>query len=202
PGIRKGQQGARRRNSGSQFEDSLQSPGALPAQNPDRDRLVRVQLFQLKAVPRIGAEPSSWTAIVGAVRPSIGAALKLLRDSGKMMVSLRGKVALLCSVLLAVAILTVSALEIGRASRLMVSDLGGSGDLLVAQTFEQMRAVLHTTSGDPVAALRGDPSLHALFSASQAFGKGVSYLRIEDAAGGLILSAPEEASGTRLPAVY
>ena len=155
---------------------------------------MRVQLFQPKAVARTGAELFSWTAIVPAVSHSIGAVLKLIRDSGKIVVSLRGKVALLCSVLLAVAILTVSALEIGRASRLMVSDLAGSGDLLVAQAFEQMRAVLHTASGDPAAALRRDPSLHALFSASQAFGKGVSYLRIEDVAGGLILSAPEEVS--------
>lgn len=163
---------------------------------------MRVQLFQPKAVARTGAEPFSWTAILATVRHSIGAALALIRDLGKIMVSLRGKVALLCSVLLAVATLTVSVLEIGRASRLMVSELGGSGELLVAQTFEQMRAVLRTTSTDPVAALRGDPSLHALFSASQAFGKGVSYLRIEDAAGDLILSAPEEVSGTPLPPVY
>jgi len=163
---------------------------------------VRVQLFQTKAVARTGAEPFSWTTVVAAVRNSIGAAFRLIRDSGRIVVSLRGKVALLCSVLLAMAILTVSALEIGRASRLMVNDLGGSGDLLVAQTFEQMRAVLSSTSGDPVAALRRDPSLHALFNASQAFGKGVSYLRIEDATGGLILSAPEQVSGTPLPPAY
>jgi signal transduction histidine kinase len=163
---------------------------------------VRVQLFQPKAAARTGAEPFSWTAMVAAVRHSIGTALKLIRDSGKIVVSLRAKVALLCSVLLAVAILTVSALETGRASRLMVSDLSGSGDLLVAQTFEQMRAVLRATSGDPTAALRRDPSLRALLSASQAFGKGVSYLRIEDAAGGLILPAPEEVSGTPLPRTY
>lgn len=163
---------------------------------------MRADEFQPKAVERTGAEPFSWTAIVAAVSRSTGAALRLIRDSGKIVVSLRGKVALLCSVLLAIAILTVSALEIGRASRLMVSDLGGSGDLLVAQTFEQMRAVLRTSSGDPLAALGHDPSLEALFRASQAFGKGVSYLRIEDAAGRPILSAPEQVGGTPSPPVY
>jgi len=108
------------------------------------------------------------------------------------MVSVRGKVAVICSVLLALAIVVVSALEIGRATRLMVGDLGGSGELLVAQTFEQMRAVLVSdTSGDPAAAIARAPSLQAFLSASRAFGKGVCYLRIESTDGRAILAAPE-----------
>lgn len=109
------------------------------------------------------------------------------------MVSLRGKVAIICSVLLVLAIATVSALEIGRATRLMVSDLRASGELLVAQTFEQMRATLTANTGeDPDAALAHSAALRALLSASQAFGKGVSYIRIEDPAGRAILSVPEQ----------
>ena len=95
------------------------------------------------------------------------------------MVSLRGKVAIICSVLLVLAIATVSALEIGRATRLMVSELSASGELLVAQTFEQMRAILTANAGEePDAALAHSASLRALLSTSQAFGKGVSYIRI------------------------
>lgn len=111
------------------------------------------------------------------------------------MISLRGKVAIICSVLLVLAIAIVSALEIGRATRLMVSELSASGDLLVAQTFEQMRAILTAdTSNQPDAALAHSPSLRALLNTSQAFGKGVSYIRIEDPAGRPMLSAPEDES--------
>ncbi len=118
------------------------------------------------------------------------------------MVSIRGKVAIICSVLLFLAILTVSLLEIARATRLMVDDLAAAGQLLVAQTFEQMRAVLSNTSVDARTALTGNASLRALVDTSQAFGKGVSYLRIEDPSGQPILSAPQETSGTPSPAAY
>src|SRR5579885_867363 len=110
------------------------------------------------------------------------------------MVGLRGKVTVICSVLLFLAILTVSLLEIGRATRLMVENLAGSGGLLVAQCFEEMRATLAAApAADPRQALAGDSSLRALMSISQAFGKGVSYIRIEDMQGQTILSAPESA---------
>ena len=110
------------------------------------------------------------------------------------MLSLRAKVAVVCFVLPVLAIFTVSALETGRATRLMVQDLETSGSLLVAQTFEQMRDVLQHNPRDPAAALRTDPALQALFRSSRAFGKGVSYVRLEDATGQRIISAPEDAS--------
>src|SRR5215471_10749824 len=108
------------------------------------------------------------------------------------MLSLRGKVAVISSILMVLAIVTVSALEIGRATRLMVLDLDHSGGLLVAQTFEEMRAVLSNTTEPPAAALAHDRSLQALLNSSQAFGKGVSYLRLVDNDGRLILAAPDQ----------
>jgi len=110
------------------------------------------------------------------------------------MLSLRGKVVLVCFVLPVLAIFIVSALETGRATRLMVEDLETSGSLLVAQTFEQMRDVLQRDPRDPADALKNDPGLQALFRSSRAFGKGVSYVRLEDAAGQRIMSAPEDAT--------
>ena len=115
------------------------------------------------------------------------------------MLSLRGKVAAICSVLSVLAIVIVSALEIGRATRLMVSDLHDSGELLVAQTFEEMRAVLAANSAaTPATVLAEAPALRALFGTSRAFGKGVCYIRIQDAAGTPILSTPDP--GTLAPA--
>jgi two-component system, sporulation sensor kinase E len=110
------------------------------------------------------------------------------------MLSLRAKVAVVCFVLPVLAIFIVSALETGRATRLMVQDLGTSGSLLVAQTFEQMRDVLQRNPGDAAVALKNDPALQALFRSSRAFGKGVSYIRLSDAAGRSIISAPEDAA--------
>ncbi|HEY2524217.1 MAG TPA: ATP-binding protein [Candidatus Binataceae bacterium] len=91
---------------------------------------------------------------------------------------LRTKIAAIFVPLLLLAVLLVSATEADHAVGVMVQDLGDSGEVLINQTFEQIRTALQHSQGDPVTALRADAALAALLSSSRAFGKGVVYARV------------------------
>lgn len=103
---------------------------------------------------------------------------------------LRAKIAAIFVPLLVAAVLAVSATEINHAMRVMVDDLGDSGRVLVNQTFEQIRAALSSGRGDPLVTLRADRALAAFLASSNAFGKGVVYVRVETMGGELIAGAP------------
>ncbi len=105
---------------------------------------------------------------------------------------LRTKIAAIFVPLLVLAVLAVSATEANHAVGVMVEDLGDSGNVLVNQTFEQIRTALEHYQGDPVAALRQDKSLAALLSSSRAFGKGVVYARVETLNGELVAGTSGE----------
>lgn len=102
---------------------------------------------------------------------------------------------------LVLAVVAVSVLEVDRTMAVMVSDLGNSGELLVSQTFEQVREVLGRASGDPYQALRKDRRLTAFLQSSLAFSRGVVYVRIDSPAGIPITGAPPIAPEGALPAV-
>jgi signal transduction histidine kinase len=103
---------------------------------------------------------------------------------------LRAKIAAIFVPLLVAAVLAVSATEINHAMRVMVDDLGDSGSVLVNQSFEQIRTALANGHGDPAATLRGDRALAAFLASSNAFGKGVVYVRVETLDGTLIAGTP------------
>src|SRR5260370_1373955 len=102
---------------------------------------------------------------------------------------LRTKIAAIFVPLLLLAVLAVSATEANHAVGVMVEDLGDSGNVLVNETFEQIRTALALSQGDPVVALRQDKSLAALLSSSSAFGKGVVYARVVTLNGDLVAGA-------------
>ena len=76
----------------------------------------------------------------------------------------RGKLATIFLVLLAAAILAVSALEIDHVTRVMVDDLGDSGAMLIDQTFEQIRPLIARSGADFQSSLRTDRALHAFLN--------------------------------------
>ncbi len=92
---------------------------------------------------------------------------------------LRSKLAAIFLLLLVLPFVAISAIQIDRTAAVMVGDLADSGNLLINQAFEQIRRSLTHTTGDPVAAMRGDAALSTLLDSAQAFGKGVVYARIE-----------------------
>ena len=108
---------------------------------------------------------------------------------------LRTKIAAIFVPLLVLAVLAVSATEANHAVGVMVKDLGDSGEVLVNETFEQIRTALAQAQGDPATVLRQDKALSALLSSSRAFGKGVVYARIETAGGELIAGSSGESVG-------
>lgn len=99
---------------------------------------------------------------------------------------LRTKIAAIFVPLLVLAVLAVSASELNDATRVMVDSLGDSGNMLVNQTFEQIRTALEHAQGDPTASLRQDRSLTAFLASSPAFGKGVVYARVVTLNGDLV----------------
>src|SRR5579875_1477120 len=101
---------------------------------------------------------------------------------------LRAKLAAIFLLLLVLPFVTISAIQIDRTAAVMIDDLAASGDLLINQSFEQVRRILTHASGDPIAALRADPALATLLESSQAFGKGVVYAQIETLSGAPIIA--------------
>jgi signal transduction histidine kinase len=99
---------------------------------------------------------------------------------------LRTKIAAIFVPLLVLAVLAVSASELNDATRVMVDSLGDSGNMLVNQTFEQIRTALEHAQGDPAVSLRQDRSLTAFLASSPAFGKGVVYARVVTLNGDLV----------------
>jgi signal transduction histidine kinase len=112
---------------------------------------------------------------------------------------LRTKIAAIFVPLLLLAVLAVSATEANHAVGVMVEDLGDSGNVLVNETFEQIRTALALSQGDPVVALRQDKSLAALLSSSSAFGKGVVYARVVTLNGDLVAGSGGDAVNGALP---
>ena len=106
---------------------------------------------------------------------------------------LRTKIAAIFVPLLVIAVLAVSATEANHAVGVMVESLGDSGNLLVNETFEQIRTALEHSKGDPIAVLRQDQGLAALLSSSRAFGKGVVYARVVTPNGDLIAGTSADA---------
>jgi signal transduction histidine kinase len=112
---------------------------------------------------------------------------------------LRTKIAAIFVPLLVLAVLAVSASELNDATRVMVESLGDSGNMLVNQTFEQIRTALEHAQGDPAASLRQDRSLTAFLASSPAFGKGVVYARVVTLNGELVAGPSGDAINAPSP---
>src|SRR5216683_174267 len=106
---------------------------------------------------------------------------------------LRAKLAIALVILLVVPFVVVTTVQVDRTITVMAGDLADSDYVLINQTFEQIRTALSVQNGDPVALLRGDPRLQSFLRSSQAFGKGVVYVRVEKLDGTPIIAAAEDA---------
>ncbi len=106
---------------------------------------------------------------------------------------LRQKFAAIFLVLLIVPVSVVSGIEIDRRMAVMVEDLADSGALIINQAFEQIRSILASAPADPAAALAQSAALRGFLFSSQAFGKGVVYVRIDTPAGTTIVGGTSTA---------
>ena len=111
----------------------------------------------------------------------------------------RAKLVAVLLLLLVLPFIAVTTLEIDRTMTVMLANLADSGELLMNQGFEQIRAALAYPDNDPIAALRKDERLQSLLSSSRAFSKGVVYVRIDDLKGSPIVAEPADAGTTAAP---
>jgi signal transduction histidine kinase len=110
---------------------------------------------------------------------------------------LRQRLELGLLLILVVPFVAVTILQVDRTISVMVSDLEGTGNLLIGQIFEQITVDLQSARSDPVVALRADSPLNALMRSSWAFAHGVVYVRLETLDGKTILgSGTSSAIGT------
>ncbi len=106
---------------------------------------------------------------------------------------LRQRLEIIFLLLLVVPFVAVTVLQVDRTISVMVLDLQRTGDLVIGQIFEQIRADLNHPEQDPIAAMRADPLLKSFLGSSLAFAPGVVYARVETP-DGHIISGPETAN--------
>ncbi|GEM_PF-1887811 len=109
---------------------------------------------------------------------------------------LRAKLAVGFMVPLAVTTLAIGLLETGRTTQSMVDHLSSLGNLLVHQTFEQMRASRPSNLQD----LRNNRAFRSFINSVLAFGDAVVSVRVEDPNGVTVVAAPEALEGQRVAA--
>jgi signal transduction histidine kinase len=111
---------------------------------------------------------------------------------------LRAKLASAFLALLVLVVVAASVVQIDRTMTLMVGDLQGSGELVINQAFEQIRARLRQAPGEPAERLARDRGLKALLESSAAFGTGVVFARILAPDGSVILSSPADTVNSQI----
>jgi signal transduction histidine kinase len=104
---------------------------------------------------------------------------------------LRAKLAVGFMVPLAVTTLAIGMLETGHTTQSMVDHLASLGNLLVHQTFEEMRASRPSNLHD----LRDSHSFRSFINSVLAFGDAVVSVRVEDPRGVTVVAAPEVLEG-------
>jgi signal transduction histidine kinase len=106
---------------------------------------------------------------------------------------LRVKLATAFVVLLTVAVLAASLVDLRWTLSKMANEVIDSGNVVAEEVFEQARTVLARAPADPVAALRADAGLRSFIESVQAFATGIVFIGIDSANGGSIVG--EQQSG-------
>ncbi|HKD66383.1 MAG TPA: ATP-binding protein [Candidatus Binataceae bacterium] len=110
---------------------------------------------------------------------------------------LRTKLAGAFVILLTVAVLAASMVELSWTLAKMANEVIDSGNVVASEVFEQVRSALARNSGDPAAGLRTDPNLLAFIQSVRAFAKGIVFIGIDSADGHSIVG---EQQGGAVPA--
>ncbi len=106
------------------------------------------------------------------------------------------------AVLLIGAVLAASIVDISWTLAEMTDEVIDSGNVVAAEVFEQVRAVLAHTSDDPINGLRTDPSLTALIQSARAFATGIVFIGIAGSNGENIVSErPGSTDSTEAPSI-
>ncbi len=110
---------------------------------------------------------------------------------------LRAKLTIGFLVPLAITTLAIALLETGRTTESMVNHLASLGNLLVHQTFEEMRV----NQPANLQALRNDRAFRNFLNSMLAFGEAVVGVRVEDINGVTVVAEPQTLENKRVPDV-
>jgi signal transduction histidine kinase len=104
---------------------------------------------------------------------------------------LRIKLAGAFVILLTVAVLAASVVDLGWTLSRIANEVIDSGNVVAAEVFEQVRTALVRTPRDPVTSLRGDPGLRSFIESVGAFATGIVFIGIEGVNGRSIIGQPQ-----------
>ncbi len=112
----------------------------------------------------------------------------------------RGREALVVSLLTLLVVSTATAIHLSQLSRVVVQEAVKQAELIAKQIYAQTsRALQRTPGADPLAALRDDPELRSFLDASVGYSPHLLYALVTDHAGTVLLHTERQKEGKPEP---
>lgn len=119
----------------------------------------------------------------------------------RLRLGVRGREALVVSLLTLLVVFTATAIHLSQLSRVVVQEAVKQAELIAKQIYAQTgRALQRTPGADPLAALRDDPELRSFLDASVGYSPHLLYALVTDHAGTVLLHTERQKEGKPDPA--
>ena len=113
-----------------------------------------------------------------------------------MRLGVRGREALVVSLLTLLVVATATAIHLSQVSRVVVQEAVKQAELIAKQIYAQSgRALQRASGGDPLEALRQDPELRSFLDSSVGYSPHLLYALISDAQGTVVLHTERRKEG-------
>src|SRR4026209_2884430 len=117
-----------------------------------------------------------------------------------MRLGVRGREALVLSLLTMLVVATATAIHLSQVSRVVVQEAVKQAELIAKQIYAQSGRALHRSPGaDPLEALRQDPELRSFLDASVGYSPHLLYALISDSNGVVVLHTERQKEGDPEP---
>lgn len=119
----------------------------------------------------------------------------------RLLLGVRGREALVVSLLTLLVVFTATAIHLSQLSRVVVQEAVKQAELIAKQIYAQTgRALQRTPGADPLAALRDDPELRSFLDASVGYSPHLLYALVTDHTGTVLLHTERQKEGKPDPA--
>lgn len=117
-----------------------------------------------------------------------------------MRLGVRGREALVVSLLTLLVVTTATAIHLSQLSRVVVQEAVKQAELIAKQIYAQTsRALQREPGADPLAALRDDPELRSFLDASVGYSPHLLYALVTDHTGTVLMHTERQKEGTPEP---
>ena len=117
-----------------------------------------------------------------------------------MRLGVRGREALVVSLLTLLVVTTATAIHLSQLSRVVVQEAVNQAELIAKQIYAQTgRALQRAPGADPLAALRDDPELRSFLDASVGYSPHLVYALVADHTGVVLMHTERQKEGTPEP---